>query len=422
MGKLRQRLSRLLLIPLLLGGCTLFGSEPTPIPWRTTNTPPATGDPQAATSPTPETSSTPTATPLPATETPVVTPTLPPGEQVITLDAPTDGRVVENPVQIRGRARVMPFEGTLVIRVYDALDQLAAEKPIIAEGELDGPATFEATLAYGGVPGEGRIEVLEFSARDGSIVGQAAVDVTLAGFPGGGYVEQPAPLSDVTRPVKLLARVARPEQEVDVTLSWDDGTQFTRTLTTLEGLDGRGLLIVSLDEATPELPDPPTQAGAIEIRTVDGSPLAYQPVRILNPNDPDTMDVQVYWIDSADELVPQTLRVPQTQAIGGAALEALLWGPVPGNTEGYETAIPTPEDVLDYPGRGPEWGERVELRRLTIDDGTAHADFSLELGAHSGGALQVTLIREQIEATLLQFSTVDEVVISINGITGVLEP
>ena len=33
-----------------------------------------------------------------------------------------------------------------------------------------------------------------------------------------------------------------------------------------------------------------------------------------------------------------------------------------------------------------------------------------------------SLIREQIEATLTQFATVEGVVISINGVTGMLEP
>ena len=47
----------------------------------------------------------------------------------------------------------MPFEGTLVIRIYGAQDQLVAETPIIAQGELGEPGTFEATIAYGGSPG-----------------------------------------------------------------------------------------------------------------------------------------------------------------------------------------------------------------------------------------------------------------------------
>ena len=48
--------------------------------------------------------------------------------------------------------------------------------------------------------------------------------------------------------------------------------------------------------------------------------------------------------------------------------------------------------------------------------------FSLELGAHSGGAEQVVAIRRQIEATLRQFTTVKSVVITVNGQHALLEP
>jgi spore germination protein GerM len=49
-----------------------------------------------------------------------------------------------------------------------------------------------------------------------------------------------------------------------------------------------------------------------------------------------------------------------------------------------------------------------------IEDGVAYADFSSELEV-SGGSAMVMMIREQIEKTLLQFETIDSVVISIEG-------
>jgi hypothetical protein len=121
-------------------------------------------------------------------------------------------------------------------------------------------------------------------------------------------------------------------------------------------------------------------------------------------------------------VVPHQIRVPRTLGIGRASLEALLWGPVLGNQTGYTSALPTPEEVLAYPGRDAFWGERVTLRTLVIADRVAYADFSLELRAHSGGALQTALMRQQIEATLLQFATVDAVVITINGQPAMLDP
>jgi hypothetical protein len=225
----------------------------------------------------------------------------------------------------------------------------------------------------------------------------------------------------VTLPIRLLARVGRPGQDVNVTVAWDDGTQFAHAFTALAGLDGRGLLVVTLDVVDPGFSHPATQNGTIEIHTVEGSPLSWQPVHILAPDDPGTMSTSVYWV--VDEtVVAQQIRIPRTLGIGRASLEALLWGPVPQNDRGYSTLIPGPKQILAYAGRSPEWGERPKLRNLTIEGGVAYADFSLELSAHAGGALLTSLIREQIKTTLTQFSTVDGVVISINGVTGVLEP
>ncbi len=416
----------LVLALVTLAGCGLLKGTPTPIPWVPTATPPATAQSQTAATATPtEYSDPPVAPSRTATVAPTATasapPTALPASQVIILDAPTEGATVSNPVRIRGKTKVMPFEGTLVVKAYDAEGQLAAQKPIIAVGEIGSPATFETEIMIGGRPGSGRIEVLEISPKDGDVQASATANVTLTGFPGGGYIEVPAPMADVTLPIPLLARVGTPGQDVEVTVRWDDGTQFSHTFPLLAGLDNRGLLVVPLDFVPSALTHPATQAGTIEIQSTTGSPLAWQPVHILAPDDPGTMATKLFWIVD-DTITPQEIRIPRTMAIGRASLNALLWGPVPQNIEGYSTLIPSAETILTYPGRGPDWGERIRVRNLRIEDGVAYADFTLELGAHAGGALVVTRIREQIEATLTQFSTVDDVVISINGMTGVLEP
>ncbi len=121
--------------------------------------------------------------------------------------------------------------------------------------------------------------------------------------------------------------------------------------------------------------------------------------------------------------MPVQQRIPRTIQIGTATLNELLWGPGPPNLAGFTTAIPTPEQVLSFPGRAPGWGARVTLRSLVIRDGVATADFSRELKAYGGGSLRVMLIRRQIAPTLMQFPTVQEVRIAIEGQTeGVLEP
>ncbi|MGC9348913.1 MAG: Gmad2 immunoglobulin-like domain-containing protein [Anaerolineae bacterium] len=417
-------LSILALLP-LLAGCVLFGNKPTPLPWIPTATPSSGQSQEAVTptagvpSPTPTPTSEPTSTPMPPTAEPTATVTVP--ARSIQLTTPADGQTVGNPLELSGTTAVMPFEGTLVVRIYDVQGNLAAEQPIMADGEIGEPATFEASVTYGGKPGPGRLEVVEISPRDGSTVAEASVDVVLAGFPGGGFVEIPKPQADVTLPIKLLARVGEPDQRVNVTVTWRDGVQFAHVFTTLRGLDGRGLLLPALDRVGPGPDHPSTQEGTVEIHSLDGALLALQPVRILHPDDPDTLAVDVHWVVN-EEVVPQQIRIPHTLGIGRAALEMLLWGPVPQNDAGYTTALPTPEEVLSYGGRGTDWGERVTLRRLAIVAGVAEADFSPELLAHPGGATRALLIRSQIEETLLQFSTVDDVTITVNGQPDLLEP
>jgi hypothetical protein len=415
-----------LLIGPLLGGCGLLGPRPTPLPWLPTETPAATAAPQADPSATPaptETSTPPPTEPeVTQTLTPLPQPTREVPSQDLTLEAPTESAEVYSPINLRGRARVMPFEGTLVIRVYDAQGEHIVEEPIIAAGSLDGPATFDVDIDVGTYIGPARIEILDLSVRDGSELAKATVSVTVVGSSAMGHIELPEAEAAVTLPIRLLARIDNPDQPVNVIVSWRDGTRLGQVVTPTTGLDGRGLLISTIDFAEETASaHPPTQPGAIGIHTLDDVPLADQEILILSPDDPETIATQVHWILD-DAVVPQQIRIPRTLSIGRAALNALLWGPVPNNPDGYTTLIPTPEDVLTYPGRGPNWGEYVRVQHLRIEDAVAYVDFSPELRAHPGGAFATTLIREQIEATLMQFATVDEVVISIDGITGVLEP
>jgi spore germination protein GerM len=85
---------------------------------------------------------------------------------------------------------------------------------------------------------------------------------------------------------------------------------------------------------------------------------------------------------------------------------ALLEGPSIEETEsGYSTAIDS----------------EATLNSIQIEDQTAYVDFSEELDA--SGSATVMMIREQVEKTLLQFETVESVVISINNETEeVLQP
>jgi hypothetical protein len=236
-------------------------------------------------------------------------------------------------------------------------------------------------------------------------------------------IERPATGERVTFPFPIVARVARPGDQVTATISWGQGPQFITTFTALPSErpgDTRVLLIGLLDWLSAQDP-PPTQRAVVELRDSAGELLSWREVMVLGPGDPDTRVLNLYWL-FGEEVRAHPQRVVATQRIGAAALEALLWGP-PRTQMGFATALPTPEEVLSYPGREAGWGARVTLRSLTIEDGVATADFSRELRAYGGGSARVQAIREQITRTLTQFPSVREVRIAIEGQTeGVLEP
>ncbi len=240
-------------------------------------------------------------------------------------------------------------------------------------------------------------------------------------------IDIPAEGARAILPLHILARVGQPGEQVTAVLRWQDGTELTHTFTTLKGEDGQGVLIDSLDwlsEGRP--PTPPTQPATLEIRNATGRTIARRNLTIMKFDDPEAQIVSLYWIigfDGDQVFETQQRRIPRTASVGAAALEELLWGPSGLNLPGYITALPTPKEVLEYPGRQPDWGPRVRLLGLTIRDGVATADFSKELRAYGGGSARVLLIREQITRTLKQFPAVQEVRIAIEGQTdGVLEP
>jgi len=93
-------------------------------------------------------------------------------------------------------------------------------------------------------------------------------------------------------------------------------------------------------------------------------------------------------------------EVPQTLAIARAALEALLQGPTnEEKTLGFFSNI----------------NDSVLINSLQIENKIARVDFNERLQEGVGGSCRVSAIRSQIEKTLKQFSSVSEVVISING-------
>jgi Immunoglobulin-like domain of bacterial spore germination len=103
-------------------------------------------------------------------------------ERSITIDSPVSDSEVSSPMNLKGSVTIAPFENTLAVRIYDAGGNQVSEGPIsVTATEMGGPGTFDTQvdLAAASVPaGPIRVEVLDLSAADGSILAMSSVTLT----------------------------------------------------------------------------------------------------------------------------------------------------------------------------------------------------------------------------------------------------
>ncbi len=111
---------------------------------------------------------------------------------------------------------------------------------------------------------------------------------------------------------------------------------------------------------------------------------------------------------SCNKVFPVERTIKKTEAVGRAAIEELLKGPTEQERkQGFFTSI----------------NSGVKIQQLTIENGIAKIDFNETLQAQVGGSCMVSAIRAEIIETLKQFSTVQNVIISIDGKTeDILQP
>lgn len=197
------------------------------------------------------------------------------------------------------------------------------------------------------------------------------------------------------------------ENTVNYRIRDEDGSALVEGYTTARASDIGEFGPFSL---TATYPEPTGDKGTIEVfnySASDGSeenkiiiPVTFksvesQTVKVFFGNreeDPNTMNCEeVYSVDR---------RIAKTQGSARAALEELLRGVTSGEVkDGYFTNIPG----------------GVELKSISIANGTAAVRFSEELDEDVAGSCRVTAIRAQIEETLKQFPTVARVVIEVEG-------
>ncbi len=108
------------------------------------------------------------------------------------------------------------------------------------------------------------------------------------------------------------------------------------------------------------------------------------------------------------KVFPIERNILKTKETAFISLTELLKGVTTAEkSSGYSTGIP----------------EKVRFNSVSIKGGTAYVDFDEALQYQIGGSCRVSAIRAQITETLKQFSSVKNVVISINGRTDdILQP
>lgn len=175
-------------------------------------------------------------------------------------------------------------------------------------------------------------------------------------------------------------------------------------------------------EATIEFNVPDNTLGVLLLQKDNPSGLAENNDELLLPillqtTASATMPIKVYWTTdktgndpdfNCQDVQAATRQITKTKETGRAALEQLLQGPnVEEKQAGFKTSL----------------NAGVKLQSLSINQGIAKADFDQKLEQGVGGSCRVASISAQIKQTLLQFPSVQEVVISINGRTeDILQP
>ncbi len=108
------------------------------------------------------------------------------------------------------------------------------------------------------------------------------------------------------------------------------------------------------------------------------------------------------------KVFPVKREIVKTQTVVEAALNELLKGPTEEEkTQGYFTSI----------------NSGVKIQTLSMIDGVVTVNFDEQLEFQVGGSCRVAAIRVQITDTLMQFPTVNSVIISIDDRTeDILQP
>jgi len=95
---------------------------------------------------------------------------------VAVIDMPREGELAGNPMRLKGK--IAAFEAMFVVRIFDAKDNLLKEQVLMADGGGPMWGRFDTEIEYQKPDTDtGRVEIGEFSAKDGSYILRESVDV-----------------------------------------------------------------------------------------------------------------------------------------------------------------------------------------------------------------------------------------------------
>jgi len=228
-------------------------------------------------------------------------------------------------------------------------------------------------------------------------------------------VEIPKSGDELTSPFKITGQARVFENQFNYRLKDKDGNVLTEGAGYANAPDMGQFGNFDIDV---NYTNPSDTAGNLEVfdnSAKDGSEIDMVsiPVKLKAS---DTLTIKVYFNSSkldpevsCNKVFPVDRVIPKTVSTAKAAVEELLKGPTENEkADGYTTSI--------NPG--------VKLNKISITDGTATADFDETLQYQVGGSCRVSSISAEITQTLKQFSSIKEVLITINGKGGdeILQP
>jgi hypothetical protein len=218
-------------------------------------------------------------------------------------------------------------------------------------------------------------------------------------------LDSPAALEQISSPVRLRGRSTAFEANVNVEIRQDAEPSTLGAGFVMGGANGE----MGPFDGTVAFARPTSELGSIVLRTYsmeDGSTWEASVLRVRLDNErPTTMDVRVFFhVDPEGDPVAFTRTVPRSPEVLHAALRELLAGPTESERGSGATSWFSPATADLF-------------RDVTIDDGVAVVDFGdlrpvIPNASSSAGS---RMLLAQLDATVLQFESVDSVLYRIDG-------